>query len=299
MPEKSPVLFLNPTAGRGRAGKRQPRILQILQSGGVDVELQNSSAVGDLEERVCDAVRAGVRRVLVAGGDGSIHEAINGILRGGASARLGVIPTGTGNDFAKACGISLNWEHTSQLLAERIESTQASRKIDIGRCNDRFFGNGVGIGFDAEVTRIARSIRLPIGDIVYLIAVFRAMLSGVSTPTVTLSADNVDWHAPMTLANVSNGAWVGGMFHIAPPADNTDGMFDLVLAKPVSRRRIMALLPKLLRGTHLDEHDILHHPVRQLHLRSEGPLSSHLDGEVQPQQSSFDIELLPGALELI
>ena len=292
-------LFLNPTAGRGRAGKRQERILEIFAEADVAVELHNSNSVGDLEQQVQDCAAGGETRIVVAGGDGSIHEAANGILTSGRDAALGVIPTGTGNDFAKACDIPLNWEHATQLLADRIRSNSPARRIDAGRFNDRFFANGAGIGFDAKVTRIARSIRIPLGDLVYLIAVFRAMIDGVSTPDLTIDADGFEWRGPMTLASISNGAWVGGMFHIAPMADNADGRLELVMAKPMSRPRMLRVLPKLIDGQHLDSPEILHSSVTRLRARASDALPSQLDGEVQPLQTEFDIELLPQALSLL
>lgn len=292
-------LFLNPTAGRGRAGKRQARIVEILTAAGLELHLHNSRSVGDLESQVASTAGDGARMIIVAGGDGSIHEAVNGILSGSADATLGVIPTGTGNDFAKACNISLDWEHATLLLAERLKSPPAPRLIDVGRCNDRYFANGAGIGFDAKVNRVARSIKLPIGDIVYLLAIFKTMTDGITTPDVVLESDGFEWRGPVTLANISNGPWVGGMFYIAPPADNSDGQFDLVLAKPVTRRRILALLPKLLKGDHLDEADIEYRRIKRLRIIADEPMPAHLDGEVQPLQSEFEIELLPGALRLL
>ena len=292
-------LFLNPTAGRGRAGGRQERILEIFEDAGVRIELHNSAFVGDLEQQVRDSVSAGADRIVVAGGDGSIHEASNGILSAKRDAALGVIPTGTGNDFAKACDIPLNWEHATQLLAERIRARQSPRHIDVGRCNDRFFANGAGIGFDAKVTRIARSIRIPLGDLVYLIAVFCAMYDGVSTPDVEIDADDFHWRGPMTLANLSNGAWVGGMFHIAPMADNTDGKLELVMAAPMSRLRMLGVLPKLINGRHLGAAEILHRSVARFTARAGKAIPSQLDGEVQPAQTVFDIEVLPRALALL
>lgn len=265
--------------------------------------LHNSDAVGDLERRVAAAARSGARRIIVAGGDGSIHEAVNGVLSADLDAALGVIPTGTGNDFAKACGIPVDWELATRLLAGRVEKRPSGqtplREIDVGRCNDRYFANGVGIGFDAKATHIARSIRLPIGDIVYLLAIFRALIDGVATPNISIRGDDFDWQGPVTLANVSNGPWVGGMFHIAPGADNSDGKFDLILARPVTRRRVLTLLPKLLNGRHVDEEEVISHRVGQLKIVADEAMPSHLDGEVQPLQSEFEIELLPRALRLL
>ncbi len=292
-------LFLNPTAGRGRAGKREARIVTILERGGVTLTVHRSEAVGDLEAKGQAAVDEGVTKVIVAGGDGSVHEAANGIMRGRDSAAMGVIPTGTGNDFAKAAGITLEWEHATALLADRITSGETSRTVDVGRMNERFFVNGAGVGFDAKVTRIARSYRVPIGDLVYLLAIFRSMAGGIATPNMRITGDRKIWDGPVTLANIANGAWIGGMFHIAPVAENDDGHFDLLLAAPVSRLRIMTLLPKLMSGTHMGEREIVHEPVRNLLIECDEAVPSHLDGEVQPLQQRFEIEMLGGSLALL
>ena len=292
-------LFLNPTAGRGRAGRRQPRILELLQKSGVQLDYHASRSVGDLEAQVMRHVDAGATRIVVAGGDGSVHEAVNGIMRSAKNAALGVIPTGTGNDFAKACNIPLNWEHATQLLGDRISARAAPRKIDVGRFNDRFYANGAGIGFDAKVNRIAQSIRLPIGDLVYLLAIFRTLIGGVASPRFRITAEDYTWDGPLTLAAICNGPWVGGMFHIAPMADNADNLMDLLIVKPVTRRRILMLLPKLMSGEHMQEDEILHQPVTNLSIKAEQPIPSHLDGELQPLQTDFRVSVLPSALDLL
>ena len=187
------------------------------------------------------------------------------------------------------------------LLADNIVGGAPVRRIDAGRMNDRFFANGAGIGFDAKVTALARSIRWPIGDAVYLFAVFRAFSGSiVSSPVTIESADGTSlWDGPLTLANISNGAWVGGMFHIAPMARHDDGHLDLLVAGPVTRRRIVRLLPKLMEGKHMGEPEIAHHAVTAMTIRSHGDLPCHLDGEVQTPASEFRIEILPAALRLL
>ena len=292
-------LFLNPVAGRGRARKRLPEIEHAFRAAGIDVDLHLSRAVGDLETRVTEQVRAGIINIVVAGGDGSVHEAVNGIMNAGATARLGIVPVGTGNDFAKACAIPLDWELAVDALVARLENTQPLRVIDVGRMNGRYFANGVGIGFDAKVTQLARSYRWPIGDMVYLLAIFRCMLDGIATPELKIVAGDLSWKGPATLAAITNGPWVGGMFHIAPMAANDDGFLDLLIADPVSRLRICALLPKLMRGEHVDQAEITHATVTSLSLDASAPVPSHLDGEVQALTTRFEIELLPKALEII
>ena len=292
-------VFLNPTAGRGRAGRRQQRIVELLEASHAELVLHLSRAVGDLESRVKAQVDAGAERIVVAGGDGSVHEAVNGIMRARHEAALGVIPTGTGNDFAKACDIPLNWEHATRLLADRITAQQTARTIDIGVMNDRYFANGAGIGFDAKVTRIARGYHLPIGDFVYLLAIFRSMIDSISTPQLEIRSDALEWNGRATLASISNGPWIGGMFHIAPMATNDDGKLELMIADPVTRRRIVRLLPKLMSGEHMDEAEIHHQSVTSLSVSAAEPVDSHLDGEVQPLQTRFELDILPSALRLL
>ena len=299
MTTRIPALFLNPTAGRGRAKRHLPRILELLEQAGIHVEVHQSTDVGDLENQVQGAVSSGTTQLIVAGGDGSVHEAVNGIMSADGGAALAVIPVGTGNDFAKAAGIPLDWEAATTLLARRVADGAHPRNIDLGRMNDRWFANGAGIGLAAKVTQIARSYRWPIGDLVYLAAIFRAMLDGIATPEILIRSDELQWDGPLTLANVSNGPWVGGMFHIAPMAKNDDGVLDLLIAAPVTRRRILQLLPKLMRGTHMRETEIVHASVRRVTVSASTAVPSHLDGEVQPLQTNFEIEILPGALSLL
>jgi YegS/Rv2252/BmrU family lipid kinase len=297
--DNTPIpVFVNPTAGRGRAGRKIDALHELLDRKAINHSIVRSSGPGDLENQVYGRAIAAANRLIVVGGDGSIHEAVNGLMRAGKDLALGVIPFGTGNDFAKASGIPLHWEDAATLLCDRLHANTLPRRIDVGRMNNRFFANGAGIGFDAKVTRIARSNRLPIGDLVYLIAVLQGMWDGVTTPEMTIHYNGEIRRGPMTLANISNGAWVGGMFQIAPDAKNDDGELNLVIAAAVSRLRILRLLPRLINGTHIGAPGISAHLVRKCLIEAEAPLPSHLDGEVQALQTRFEIEILPGALGL-
>lgn len=299
MTDKPVFLCVNPTAGRGRAGKRLPHIKAMFEAACVPLQISTSTGVGDMEDQVAAQVAQGVRHIVVVGGDGSMHEAVNGLQQDGGHAILSLIPSGTGNDFAKASGIALDWQQASQELLHKLQSGAAPRTIDIGRMNDRYFANGVGIGFDARVTQVARSIRWPIGNLVYLVALLRCLRSGVATPGLDVRSNNHRFNGPVTLATICNGAWVGGLFHIAPPADNADGKLDLLIAAPVSRLRILALLPKLMRGVHLQEPEVTHQRVSAVVIAASAPVESHIDGEVQPPQQRFEVQLLAGGLELL
>ncbi len=153
---KSPIpLIVNPTAGRGRAGRNIPSLRDLLHANEIDHEIIESRGRGDVEKQVQLHINRGAEKIIVAGGDGSVHEAVNGVLQADRPAALGVIPLGTGNDFAKACTMPPHWEDATILLADRIRSDAPSHNIDVGQMNDRYFANGAGIGFDAKVTGIA------------------------------------------------------------------------------------------------------------------------------------------------
>lgn len=308
---KAPLsLLVNPAAARGRSLRRLPRILALLRQAGVDPNVYLSSGPGDLEAEARRLAVAGTP-LLVGGGDGSVHEVVNGLRAAAeetddataAPTPFGLIPVGTGNDFAKAAGIPLDWQMATRVLASRIAHALPPRRIDAGRMNGRWFANGAGVGFDAAVNRIAVGWRWPLGTAVYLGAVLRALADGVATPRMTITAgdrpEDVVWDAPLTLANIANGPWLGGMFHIAPMADHADGELDLVIAAPVSRRRILGLLPVLVRGAHLDEPEVSHRRVTRLWIEAESPVPSHLDGESQPLAARFEIEVVPRALALL
>lgn len=293
-----PLLY-NPAAGRGRMGRRAAAICRLLAENGVRHEAIASRGPGDIERRVGELVGEGHRRLLVVGGDGSVNEAVNGIMASDPSVGLGVIPSGTGNDFAKACATPPHWEHATALLADRLNSDTPPRPVDVGRCNNRYFANGAGIGFDARVSAIAKRISLPIGDLVYLLGVFRALAQGVATPRLTLRYAGETYEGPVTLISAANGPWVGGVFNIAPDAENDDGLLDLVYAMPVGRIRLLTLLPRILQGTHRQAPEVRERRVRSLEIVADQPLPCHLDGEVQPEARRFRIELLPGALRLL
>jgi len=292
-------LFLNPAAGRGRAKNMGAPIVAEFRDHGISVNLIESVAERDLEEKIHRAASRGARTIIVAGGDGSVHEAVNGVLNAGTDSALGIIPIGTGNDFAKAIHLSPDWHKATHAIAMKIRDNTPARKIDVGKMNGRYFANGAGIGFDAKINNIARKNRWPIGDLVYLLAVLEGLWDGVITPTVKIRSADYVYDGPVTLANISNGPWGGGMFHIAPMAEVDDGFLDLIIADPMSRARIVRLIPNLIRGSHIGKPGVRHFQVDNFTLSSTEPLPNHLDGESQPLQSEFKISLLKHALRIL
>jgi len=299
MARKPVPLFLNPVAGRGRAGRHAQSIVEILEAGGVPTELIESQAAGDLERRISDVARSNSGPLIVAGGDGSVHEAVNGLMAAARKPLLGVIPTGSGNDFAKACNIDLAVDRAASELADRIVNGAAPRAIDVGRCNNRYFANGIGIGFDATVNYHAKRVRVQIGNLVYVVGLVRAMIEGIVSPELRVIAGDYRFWGRATIANIANGPWLGGRFRIAPDADNGDGSLELVLAEPVTRMRMLALLPSLMRGEHLAAPEVHYQRIKRVVVITRGPTPVHLDGEPIPATNRFEIEVVPAAISIL
>ncbi|MEM9403706.1 MAG: diacylglycerol kinase family protein [Pseudomonadota bacterium] len=292
-------LFVNPKAGRGGALNSLPQVERTLRAVGVDIDTRFSRSAGDLEYQLRAGVREGCETLVVAGGDGSFHAAVNGLLDAGGS-RIGLLPLGTGNDFAKSAGIPGDAATAARQLGERLRNGTTLGRFDAGRCNERYFHNGAGVGIDARVAQIAAGVRLPIGDLVYAWGIARCLIDGIATPSMQIRVDDTTiWDGPATLANIANGPWVGSQFLIAPDADPSDGHFDVVIADAVTRRRVMSLLPKLLKGRHVHEPEVSVNRGQSIRLSCEQPLIAHLDGELQAAATGFELQCLPGALHLL
>jgi diacylglycerol kinase (ATP) len=288
-------LILNPQAGRG-AGRRLAAPIEACLAGlGLPTDASHSRHVGDLADQTEAACRAGYDPVIVAGGDGTVFEAVNGVMRAGSGTRLGIIPVGTGNDLIKAAGLPRDWREACRRVA-----AGATRSIDVGRCNDRYFANGIGAGFDAEVARDARSIRRLRGNIVYGVALLRVLARGVKAPRVTIEDEHGRIEDDITLVAVANGPWYGGAFHIAPGARIDDGLFDVVIAEAVGRLGVLRFTPRVLAGTHLSLPIVRHRRARRITVACSTGLCVHADGEILYDAAErLDIEVLPRALTLI
>lgn len=286
-------LLVNPAAGRNRAGRLRNQIRDAL---GLDeTQVFTSTGPGHLQELAQEAAKKGYRRILVAGGDGSIYEAVNGIMNSGQPAALGIIPVGTGNDFIKAAGIPMAWRDACQLVTRN-----QSRMVDLGRCNERYFANGVGIGLDAEIGQAAQGMPWFRGPMVYLAAAFRTLAGGISAPEVSIAFDDEELVQRVTLVAISNGSCYGGLFHIAPDASIADGQLDLVIADHVTRARAMVLIPKVIRGEHMDDPAVRYLQTREICIRSDVKLPVQVDGElIEGGLRQLTVNVEPACLRLL
>lgn len=262
---------------------------------GVPVQIQNSTGQGDVETKIRAALKEKPPVVIVAGGDGTVHEAVNGWLKAGGGAPLGVIPVGTGNDFAKMLAPSNDWREACWRI-----SRGETRFVDAGRCNDYYFANGLGVGFDAQVALEANNIRWLRGNAVYGLALAKILILKHSRPKVKVRHDGEEFETDITLLTVNNGKVEGGAFVMAPDAEIDDGLFDVVVAKGMGRIGILGLLPQVLKGEHMNNPKVLKFRTAKLTVQAVTPLPIHADGELTYTGAmNLEIEVLPKRLEVV
>lgn len=291
---KNIQLIINPRAGRGGGARTGPDIARYLSQHGFDCEARITNDRGHATELAAAAAKEGADCVAIAGGDGSIHEAVNGLMQAGGKTPLAVMPVGTGNDFAKMLH-SKDWMEVCDKLA-----AGHTRQVDIGLCNGIHFANGIGAGFDAKVARIANGIRGLRGNAVYCVALLRTLVFHHDNPEIGITTDTDVFTQRMTMMAAANGRVYGGSFRITPEASIDDGLLDVVFAEDFSRGQILKLVPRVLRGSHLDLPGVHFLRTRKLTIESDSALPVHADGEMLTGDTrKLVITLLPGALPVV
>lgn len=297
------TVIVNPTAGRGAGARLSPQIAEYLRGYGLEFELRTTTAPGDATVWAREAAVQGQKAVVAVGGDGTANEVINGLLQATADpdgAALGIVPIGTGNDFAFGAGIPLDLQEACQAIARG-----QSRVLDAGRVRAEneeplYFGNGVGMGFDAQANIESRKIKRLRGTLLYVVAVLRTLTFYYHAPLTTIHVDGAQVVQPSLLISVMNGRRVGGGFYITPSSEMDDGLFDICVAAQVSRAKMVAFVPRFMRGTHTTDVDITMGQGRKVTVLCESPWAAHVDGEIYGLGArSYEIELLPRRLRLI
>ncbi len=296
------LVVLNPASGRGLGRKLRPRIERALRDAGIAYDLVETKGPGDAVALARDAAGTGVARVLCAGGDGTVHEAANGLLQGpcapdGATVpALGTIPIGTGNDFAKLIGVfKLTPEQAAARMAAAVE-----RRFDVGRVTGEYFANSLGIGFDAEVVRQADKLTQLRGLSVYVVAVYKTFVT-FRAPVLEVASPAHTETGPMMMLECSIGVSAGGGFYLTPGADPADGQLDVCLIRKVGLMRFLRYVPRVLKGTHGGIREVAMFRTPSLTIRSPAaPLLLHLDGELRaPAAREIEVTLVPNRLRVL
>jgi YegS/Rv2252/BmrU family lipid kinase len=291
------LLLVNPMAGHGRARRLAVAAESAARRVFAPVERVDTTAPGAAVEIVRQSVEQGASRILVLGGDGTVHEAANGLLRADAAERppLAIIPAGTGNDFAKLCGTA---RLTPEVAVERLARGRIGR-LDVGEGWGEYFLNSIGVGFDAEVAHRLTLIKHGRGLPAYLLAVFRT-LADRETFEVEVQAGAHGFRDRLLLLEVGNGPVVGGGFRITPLARPDDGQLDICAIQDMPLPMILLRLPLVMLGRHLGLRQVRHFRCEHLVIRSvDGPLRAQFDGEIRSQPGPLEIRVHPGALPVL
>ena len=299
------MVIVNPAAGAGNGKRSIPKIESLLRQHGLAYDLALTEGRWHAAELAKEASLAGYDVIVACGGDGTSNEVINGLMEAqeqGGSAALGILGVGRGNDFAHGVGVPAD-------LVAAIGALVADRRrvIDLGRVvggihpQGRYFGNCVGVGFDAVGTIEASKLPRWGGFLSFLVAILKTIFLFPNGPTVRLEYDGQTLTLPTLMVSVMNGQRLGSGFWMAPQSEPDDGVFDICVARQVSRRRIFTLIPHFLRGTQATQEEIQIVRGSRIVIEAvEGVLPTHADGEIiSVDGRRLDIHLLPRELEVV
>ena len=284
-------VIINPEAGRGRGARLIPRIHEIFSAVGVR-EIRDTRAKGDESRLARHLIANGSTTIVVVGGDGTTTHVANAILESGRDVRLGILPAGTGNDFAKVLGT----DKCDPALIAKKSLERGETRVDVGKVDDRYFLNCCGFGFDVAVLEgISRNQRLR-GNAVYLYTALKELLwyRGFE-----VSVDHRTSTRHMLLV-VANTEYFGGMFRIAPGARFDDGQLDLIEVLDIPAGRRVAMLSAAMKGDHMKYPECLMDRGKSFKLSFPSPPSYETDGEAHRAASAkLTVTSCPGALRVL
>ncbi len=286
----SHVAFLaNPVAGKGRHARVIPQLTQRLGSGGAVVDELVGVDADDSVRLANQAVRDGCDALVVMGGDGMVHLAVQELA--GTDIPLGIVPTGTGNDVARSLGLPLR----EPLAAVDVVLAAKSRRIDLGHAASAYFVTVLAAGFDSLVNERANTMRWPKGQMRYNLATL-AELRVFRPVHYTVELDGEAQQLDAMLVAVGNGPSYGGGLRMCEGAQIDDGYLDLVAIKPVSKIELIKVYPRLFKGTHVTHPAYLRHRVRRATIAASG-VAAYADGE-RLGELPITVEVVPGSLSV-
>ncbi len=294
-------VILNPYSNRWNSQKRWSEAESALHEAGVDFELVVSERKGGIVELAEQAVRNAFSPVIVAGGDGSLGDAVNGLMQAGQSPSgtlppLGIMPTGSANDLVYALGLP-----TDLHAAAKVIAAGKTRAMDLGKLNDRYFVNNSAAGLEPYVTIKHEKIHRIKGMARYLTAAVQAIMDKPEWSGKVVW-DGGAYDGKFSLISVGNGRRTGGFF-MTPHADPFDGKLTLAFGYRATRLGLFQALPRAFnedKGSYVEMDGMQEHHSTHVSIHLDRPSPAHTDGELFPQWiQDFEYEVLPGCLNII
>jgi YegS/Rv2252/BmrU family lipid kinase len=300
-------IIANPIAGQGKARELIPSIREHLDRLPVKYDIVRTEGVWHAAEIAYRSAQDGVRVVVSAGGDGTANEVINGLMRvrldGYEPPALAALPVGRGNDFCFGVGVPQELEQACATLA-----TGKRKPLDVGMVTGgeypegRYFGNGIGIGFDTIVGLEAAKLKRIRGFLAYVVGAIRTLVIYPDAPQIVVAYDGEERHVSSQQISVMNGRRMGGTFYMAPESLTDDGYLDLCMAvRPLNRRQMIGLVLDYTKGVQT-RNDVIA-TARATHFRLVAPsggLVCHADGEtIATDGDELEIVCVPAALDVL
>ncbi len=286
-------LIYNPTSGREDVKRRLPDILQRLERGGIETSCHATTGEGDATLAAEEAIAREFDIVIAAGGDGTLYEVINGMAGKSKRPKLGILPLGTTNDFARALSIPKHWEYACDLIVQ-----QYTRKVDVGKVNGRYFINIAGGGSLTELTyEVPSKLKTMIGQLAYYMKGLEK-LPRLRPIKLHFQTQKYDFEEEVMLFLLANSNSVGGFERLAPEASVQDGLFDVFILKKCNLGEFIRVVSMALRGEHLHDPHVIYFKTDFIQVTSKDPVQINLDGEYGGTlPGTFSV--LPSHLEII
>lgn len=285
------ALIVNPSAGGGRAGRALPDVQDALRRLGLEHRVETTRSL----EHARDLAREAAERGEVAvsfGGDGLLGAVAGALMH--SPGVVGVLPGGRGNDFARVVGIPLQPVAACSVLADG-----AVRPVDLGEADGRTFIGIASCGFDSEANRIANQARAVRGNLVYAYGAIRALATWrPASFEITLDGARRHRVTGYSVGACNSKAYGGGMY-AAPDAELDDGLLDIVTCADMPKRRFLtSLMPKLFKGTHVEEPEVTVLRAAEASISADRPFTLYADGD-PIAQLPVTVRALPGAVRVV
>jgi diacylglycerol kinase (ATP) len=274
MEMKRARIIYNPTSGRESFKKHLAEVLQILEAAGYETSCHATTEAGDATYAARIAVERKYDLVVAAGGDGTINEVVNGIAEQSYRPKLGIIPVGTTNDFARALHIPRDIEEAARIIAQGD-----TIPVDIGRINDRYFINIAGGGRITELTyEVPSKLKTMVGQLAYYLKGME-MLPSIRSSNVCIEYDGKVFEGEVMLFLVGLTNSVGGFEKLSPDSSINDGLFTLLIVKKANLADFIRIASLAVRGEHVNDPSVLYTKANYIKVHSNEKVQLNLDGE--------------------
>lgn len=296
-------LIVNPWADRGRVKIKLAQIEALAAAyKGLDVTL--TEGPGHARRLARDAADAGYDVVAAGGGDGTVHEVVNGLVHGSrADVPLGIVPIGSGNDLAHALGIPMEIPEAVAGLFAGQRRTIDLLRIEDGNGRYQVVDNNVGIGFDAQVVIQTENLTRVHGFMMYLMATLHTIAFYYQTPRLDIRFDDEQVSQRALFMALGVGPRGGGGFHLTPDARHDDDLIDSCLVNPIGRLTMLGMLTQAIKGTHVNSRHVTMRQNRRIVVHSDAPMPIHVDGEMfaYPKDNVRHVTMtsLPAAIDVV